>query len=136
MDQSLSNTSPANGKALPMLLGRGINHRRLDQAQRANLAASVAVGELSFLPSLGQLAVLFNVPVPVLRAHVKARREFTELDEVAENGNGHVYVEDFEYPAVTPVSPHERLAEVVAALGIGGTLNMLAAIEQGAASKI
>ena len=79
----------SNGSAT-VLNGRGIAHRKLDQDQRAELAADVVTGARPFLPSYGQVSLLFNVPTPVLRQHVKARREFAARhpEMVAENGNG------------------------------------------------
>jgi hypothetical protein len=77
-----------NGSAT--VIGRGINHRKLDQHQRADLAADVVTGARPFLPSYGQVCLLFNVPTPVLRQHVKARREFAARhpEVAAGNGNG------------------------------------------------
>jgi hypothetical protein len=73
-----------------VLNGRGIAHRKLDRGQLAELACDVVSGQRLFVPSHEQACDLFNVPRPVLREHLKARREFAARhpEVVVENGNG------------------------------------------------
>jgi hypothetical protein len=73
-----------------VLNGRGLAHRKLDRDQLAELACDVVSGQRPFVPSYEQACDLFNVPRPVLREHLKARREFAAQhpEVVVENGNG------------------------------------------------
>jgi hypothetical protein len=79
-----------NGSAT--IIGRGINHRKLDQDQRAELAADVVTGERPFVPSCAQACDLFQVPRRVLTELLKVRREFAERhpEVAAGSGNGGV----------------------------------------------
>jgi hypothetical protein len=70
--------SSSNGSATPVL-GRGIAHLKSTREERTDLAVDVLTKARPFLPSYGQAATLFDVPLPVLRQRLKIRRE--------ENGN-------------------------------------------------
>ena len=73
-----------NGSAT-VINGRGINHRKLDLHQCAELAVDAVTRLRPFVPSLGQVCTMFRVSPPVLRQHLKARRTAstnTEQDEV------------------------------------------------------
>jgi hypothetical protein len=62
-----------NGSATP-LKGSGLNHRHLDQDQRARLAADVVTGVRPFVPSCEQACVTFAIPRYRLAKHLKARK--------------------------------------------------------------
>jgi len=118
-----------NGAAT--LLGSGLNHRHLDQDQRAELAASVVSGERPFVPSGEQACVIFGIPRYVLTKHLKARRK-----NGGDNGNGaNAFVAALEAGVEDDlVASPEKLTEVftkiATELGVAKTLDILAAIER------
>lgn len=62
--------------------GTGLLHRRrMGPHERAELAVDAILGVRPFVPSVGQAAQLFVVPLPILREHIKARSQ-------PANGNG------------------------------------------------
>jgi hypothetical protein len=70
------------------IVGRGINHRKLDQDQRAELAADAVTGARPFVPSCDQACIVFGVPRRVLTEHLKARRVFAARHPEVAVGNG------------------------------------------------
>jgi hypothetical protein len=72
-----SNGLPSPSSAAPtptvILNGRGFKRRHLDAQQRAHLAAEWVCGDVQLRPSLQQAASLFEVLVPQVREHLKAR---------------------------------------------------------------
>jgi hypothetical protein len=62
--------SPTSSQRI--LKGRGLKRRHLSVSQRAHLAADWITGTLSFRPSLEQAALVFGVPQPLLRTHLRA----------------------------------------------------------------
>jgi hypothetical protein len=82
-----ANTTHPNGSAT-VLNGRGLRKRQLDQAQRANLAADVLLGLVTFQLSLEQAALVFHVPRYALARCVKVRRKFAAAHPEAAAGNG------------------------------------------------
>jgi hypothetical protein len=83
-----ANTILGNGSTSHVLKGTGLKHRVLNQYQRANLAADVVAGFLPFRPSCEQASWIFNVPRPLLRQQLKARREWATRHPEVANGNG------------------------------------------------
>jgi hypothetical protein len=66
----IANTTPVgNG----VLRGRGLQRRRLPLTQRIALAADVATGRTQFEHSHAQLAALFGITAPQLRAELRCR---------------------------------------------------------------
>ena len=116
-------TTLLNGSAT-IINGRGINHRKLDQDERAELATDAVTGARPFVPSCDQACLVFNVPRRVLTKHLKARRASTAQhsqtvgDGKTENGNGNGNGTDALAAALRALSPAERL-EVSRALGLG-----------------
>src|SRR5262249_22024505 len=110
------------------LLGSGLNHRNLNQDQRAELAAQVVCGERPFVPSAEQMSIICHIPRYLLARHLKARRE--------NGGNGNGADTDFLDHAVAlkgDVGPEklvEVFSQVAAKLGIAKALDVLASIER------
>jgi hypothetical protein len=72
--------SPNGNGGLDPILGRGLARRRLSRTAAVARAADVACGEVPFVPSLKQLATLFDVPVRHLREELKQRAAWNGLD--------------------------------------------------------
>jgi hypothetical protein len=100
------NSTQTNGSAT--ILGRGVNHRKPNQHQRAHWAADAVTGARPFVPSCEQACVMFGVPRYVLTRHLKARRQFAEQhSELA--GNGKAGDSNGLLTALQESSPAERV---------------------------
>jgi hypothetical protein len=103
-----------------VLKGSGIKYRKLDQDQRAELAADVVTGRRPFVPSCEQACAIFGVPTLVLRKHLKARRELAAQHPQTTNGkagNGHGDGAAAVVAALLAFTPAERI-EVSRTLGL------------------
>jgi hypothetical protein len=88
-------TYTPKGGSSSTILGAGLNHLKASREQLAELACDAMLGTRPFLPSQRQAADAFGVPIPVLRQHLKARREANG------NGNGgQAAVEDHTIPEI------------------------------------
>jgi hypothetical protein len=73
-------TRPVTGDGSTPICGRGLKHRKLSQQGRIALAADIATGSRPYVPALAEICAVLGVPVPAVRAEIKAR--------AAVNGNG------------------------------------------------
>jgi hypothetical protein len=89
-------------------------------------------GELDLKPTAKDVARMVGCSVNYL--HTAAKLTPAEEQRVRANLRPLVEPKVKGPPVPASVSPAEKLAEVVAELGITGTLTMLAAIEKGAAA--
>jgi hypothetical protein len=58
---------------LPAINGRGLAHRKLSRAERADLAADLVSGRRQFTPSLGQVSALLRVAPGIVREKLRFR---------------------------------------------------------------
>jgi hypothetical protein len=107
-----------------------INNRALSKTRRALLGASVMKGEVDLRPTAKDVARMVGCSVAYLHRAAK----LSPAEEQRVRANLRPLVEPRVKALPTSVSPQERLAGVVAELGITDTLAMLAAIEKGAAA--
>jgi hypothetical protein len=104
-------SKPGNGNGSKSIRGRGLGHRPF--ADRLNLAVTVATGERSLDPSLGQIATAFRVSPAQLREAIKARRNG--------DGNGHV--------TVTDVVAKDLIRAAVAEVGMSKVIDLLSEVD-------
>jgi hypothetical protein len=106
-----------------------INTKTLSKTRRALLGASVLKGEIDLKPTAKDVARMVGCSVNYLHTAVKLSPE----EEQRVRANLRPLVESRVKVLPTSASPRARLAEVVAELGIAGTINALIAIEPSAA---
>ena len=118
-----------NGGGSALSVRSLINNRALTKTRRALLGASVLKGELDLKPTARDVARMVGCSVNYL--HTAAKLTPAEEQRVRAGFRPLVEPKVKGLPAPAPVSPQQRLAEVVAELGIAGTLDALTAIERG-----
>jgi hypothetical protein len=114
--------------------GRNIAKQKLSKLELALLAGDVRAGRVPLGDfSLRQLSNIFGVSIPSISAAAKLTEEdYSEL----RRGLRPLILREPKEPTAPamPLSPQERLAQVVAEIGFDATLTMLAASEQQSAA--
>jgi hypothetical protein len=67
---------------LPAINGRGLAHRKLSRAERADLAADLVSGRRQFTPSLGQVSALLRVAPGIVREKLRIRARKTDTQKL------------------------------------------------------
>jgi hypothetical protein len=126
---TLSTTNGGNGNGA-LSVRALINTRVLSKTKRALLGASVLRGEVDLKPTAKDVARMVGCSVAYL--HLAAKLSPAEEQQVRAN------LRPLAEPKVkgppAPVSPQDRLSEIVSEVGVNNTLVMLSAIERGAAA--
>jgi hypothetical protein len=119
-----------NGGSSALSVRSLINNRALSKTRRALLGAAVLKGEYDLKPTAKDVARMVGCSVAYLHRAAK----LSPAEEQRVRAHLRPLIEPKVKALPVPVSPQQRLAEVVAELGITGTLTMLAAIEKRAAA--
>jgi hypothetical protein len=128
---SKNGTGKINLPAIKTIDAHSVLNRKSPKSAKACDAADVVDGHAALQnPTIRLVAAAFGVSV----GYVLAARRLTPTQREAVRNGWRPLILPRSTPALpAPVSPQERLAGIVAELGVTGTLNALASIERAAA---